>query len=135
METFTFQEKKFILHLLSEYEKEYGNNMQFIHEYKFGVISLDIKESFPFLYDQEHQQNNQKLITPWFKEACARGYLIPSSSNNSITFKFSDEGYQKALALKHPIKTFAFKHWMWTLGIVLTIINTVVTVTRLVLCP
>lgn len=124
-----FQEKKFILHLLKNYEEENGNNAQFVKTHKFGILTTEVESKFPFLHDGN--MNIGSLTKHWFNEATSRGYLIKQSS---IYYLFSEDGYKKAIDIKHPVKTFIKNHWMWSLGILLTIINIGTVIVRLLLC-
>lgn len=125
-----FNEKKFILAILSVLNKKYGNEQRFIFDHKFVSIDVDI---IPYISEFKNSDDvgiRNKSIMYWFKEAETRKLLQYSKGAYQIT----EQGYNRALGIKHPVKTFFKNHLIasFAAGVTLTasLINLIAAIIR-----
>ena len=116
-----YKEKEFLLIVLDNYESDYGKEIRNLSNFVIGVLSLDLKNKFPYLkYDDG--SNHFEYLKEWFQEGIARGDFVP---HKTVDFRvvFTEEGYKKALRYKNPIKYFCTKHWKWAAGIAISCLS------------
>jgi hypothetical protein len=130
----SYREKDFLLALLHEYCEKHGDEIRHLNLFEFHSLNIsnDLAIHFPeFL--PEKRDSYSSTFEPWFEEAVARGHVIDKTGNKLI-YHFSDAGYQKALALKNPVKTFCKAHWKFLLPVSLTFISVTIAIIRLTKC-
>ena len=125
-----FNEKEFLLSLLAIVHNKFGGELRHIFIHKFNSIEPNDYPNIKSFSSGGHL--SKKFISQWFAEAEKRGFV---KVNQNHFFNFTEQGYAKAKSHKNPFKYFVTNHWAWALGIFLTLVNTIATVTRLLLCP
>ena len=128
-----FEEKPFLLFLLSKYEAEYGLEERHISNYSISPLSSHLHEKFPE-FDNGYGHTNSDLAREWLDEAKARGFLTTQHTTASRKYFFSKKGFLKAKYYKQPIRSFYKSNWKWLIPIVLNAFLGVFAILRYVNC-
>jgi len=122
-----FNEKEFLLGLLSIIESNYGKELRFIMSHKFDSIDVSIVNHIPMLKKSSLDISIKKFINEWFREAEQRGLV---SFIKPHYYQLTDLGYKSALSAKPPLINFVKNNPRFTItasiafgGILVTLIT------------
>ena len=126
-----FNEKEFLLGLLSIVENEYGKELRFVMEHKFDSIDLDILSHLPTLKKLSSDICIKKFISQWFAEAEKRNLVIPLKPQH---FKFTEHGYKLSITNKNPMRQFIKSHPKYVITTIISLSVAIFAATRLIRC-
>lgn len=126
-----FNEKEFLLGLLSIVENEHGKELRFIMEHKFDSIDLDILNHLPTLKKLSSDIAIKKFISQWFAEAEKRNLVTPLRPQH---YKLSGHGYKLSLAKKSPISQFIENNPKYVITTTITFAAAIFAIIRLIKC-
>ena len=125
--TVPFNEKQFLLGLLSVLQQKFGDEQRFIFQHKFSSIDTELLEHIEDLKKHADDIAIKKHISQWFQEAASRK-LIETASNEY--YKITEKGLDAALKYKHPIHRFCLVHWKYIVTTTLAFIVVVIAVLK-----
>ena len=126
-----FNEKEFLLGLLSIVESEHGKELRFIMDHKFDSIDLSILAHMPTLNHLSSDICIKKFIMQWFKEAETRKLV---SFVKPQHYHFTELGYNQALSKNNPIKQFIKNNPKYTITTAVAFSVAIFTAIRLIKC-
>ena len=127
----SFNEKEFLLGLLSTVESEHNSELRFIMKYKFDSIDLSILDHMPSLKELSKDNSIKKFIMEWFKEAEERKLV---SFEKPQHYKFTEFGYNQALIKKSPITSFCKREYKWLIPVCLSFALGIIAILRYIQC-
>jgi len=124
METNTppFNEKRFLLCLLSIFSDKYGDERRFLDRYTFNAIEPDHYQALWEIYNSS-DTSRKKFIYEWFKEAEVRGFV---KVHQNHFYKLTDEGYDLAIKYKHRVKSFIKNHLVMSVTVGTTLVASLI---------
>jgi len=126
-----FNEKEFLLGLLSIIEGEHGKELRFIMDHKFDSIDTSIPNYIPTLKKLSSDNSIKKFIMQWFKEAETRKLV---SFVKPQYYQFTELGYNQAAIKKSPVTSFCKREYKWLIPVCLSFALGVVAILRYIQC-
>jgi hypothetical protein len=124
-----FNEKEFLLSLLTVVSGKFGSEQRHIFTHKFNSIEPIDYPNIKSFRANEHL--SKKFISQWFAEAERRKFVTPSQNH---FYNLTESGYEKANQYKHPIKYFYSNNYKWAVPIVISVFVAITAILRYIQC-